>query len=108
MQGKYRSAWLSGVLAAIAFATLAVSPALSADQPPQDLPRLKPKSDDAAPSKELLPRVPLNSYSAGFETSDPLVKSRGISSPTGMQSLDAHKQEPIAPFLGLSLKRPLN
>jgi hypothetical protein len=106
MQEKYRSAWLSALLATFAFAALTVSPALSSDQ--QDLPRLKLKTEEAAPSQDLLPRVPLNNYSAGFETTDPLVKSRGISSPTGMQSLDAHKQEPIAPFVGLSLKRPLN
>jgi hypothetical protein len=73
----------------------------------QDIPRLKPKKEEPAAQADFLPRVPLSDYSAGFETETARVKTQSIS-PNGMQSLDAHKADPIAPFVGFSLKRPLN
>jgi len=79
-------------------------PRFKNDQPP---PRLKKKSD--APESELFPRVPLADFSAGFEAENARDKIRGAAAaPRGMQSLDAHKQDPIAPFVGFSLKRPLD
>jgi len=93
------------MLVRVALAALLVGLVSAPLHAEQDPPRIKRKAETPA-SDFSLPRVPFADYSAEL-MADPAIKNRSAVAPSGIDTLNAHKQAP-APFLGLQLKRSLN